>query len=117
MLFHNSHELRNKSLQMEDNLGAHPDPVFVERRPLNNIRFQGIINMRNELERQGLENSRWRNAMREQIVEFGSDLEDSCWGMLFDDLSRNLADQSFPVRRRDGCLVVYFLAVTASTSD
>ena len=117
MLLHNPHKLRNKSLQMEDDLGTHPDPVFVERRPLNNIRFQGIINMRNELEGKGLENSCWRNAMREQIVEFGADLQDSCWGMLFDDLSRNLADQSFPVWGWDGCLVVYFLAVTASTSD
>jgi hypothetical protein len=112
MLFHNSHKLRNKSLQMENDLRTHPNPVLVKRRPLNHIRFQRIIDLRYKLERQSFENSRRRNAMCEEVVELGSHLKDSCRGVLFHDLLCDLTDQGFPVRGRNGSFVCDFLATT-----
>jgi len=112
MLLHNPHKLRNKSLQMEDDLRTHPNSMLVKRRPLDNIRLQRIIDLGYKLERQSLEDSRGRNAMGEKIVEFSSNLQDPCRGVLFYDLLCNLADQGFPIWGRDGCFVGYFLAAT-----
>jgi hypothetical protein len=43
--------------------------------------------------------------MREEVIEFGSHLEDSCWGALFYHLLGDLTDQGFPVRGGDWCFV------------
>ena len=112
MLLHNPHKLRNKSLQMEDDLRTHPNSMLVKRRPLDNIRLQRIIDEGYKLERQSFEDSCGRNAMSEEIVEFSTNLQDPCRGVLLYDLLCNLADQGFPIWGRDGCFVGYFLTAT-----
>ncbi len=110
MLLHNPHKLRNESLQVEDDLRAHPNSMLVISRPLDDIRLQRIINLGYKLERQSLEDSRGRNAVSEEIVEFCSNLQDPCWGVFLYDLLCNLADQGFPIWWRNGCFIGYFLA-------
>lgn len=111
MLLHNPHKLSNKRLQMENDLRTHPNPMLIERRPLNDIRLKSIIDQRNKLEGQSLQNSCWRYAMREQVVEFRPDLQNSLWGVLFHDFVCDLADESFPVWGWDWSVVGDFLAV------
>jgi len=119
MLFDNSHKLRHESLEMKNNFRAHPDPVLIKRRPFDNIGLQRIVNLGYKFECQRLENSGRGNAMREQVVELGSDLENPCRGVLFHDLLRNLTNQGFPIRGRDWCFVRDFLTVVdpVSTSE
>lgn len=47
---------------------------------------------------------RW-NAMAQQVVKFGTDLQNPCRRMLRHDLVRYLGDECFPIRRRDGSFV------------
>lgn len=49
--------------------------------------------------------------MREEIVKFGTDLEDACWGVLFHDFGCDLRDEGFPIWRRDWRGICDFLAV------
>ena len=44
------HELGDESFEVEDDLGAHANAVFVEGTPLYDLRFQSIIELRHELE-------------------------------------------------------------------
>jgi hypothetical protein len=48
--------------------------------------------------------------MRQEVVERGADLEQTLWTSLFDDLARDLFDESFPVGGWDVCGVCDLLA-------
>jgi hypothetical protein len=49
--------------------------------------------------------------MSEKIVEFSSDLQDAGRAALGKNLVGNLRDESFPIRRWNGCLLCDLIAV------
>jgi hypothetical protein len=103
MLFTYPHKLSNKGLQVEDNLSAIPNPMFIKRTPLHYIRLQRIIDKWNQLECQRLEDcGRW-NAMCEEIIEFRSDLENLGRCVLGVYVCGDGTDECFPIGGWDGC--------------
>ncbi len=107
-LLQHSHNLCHKRLQMEYNLRSHPNPVLVERTPLDD----GY-----QLESEGLEDRGGRNTVGEKIVEFGADLENAGWGVFVHYLFGNLGDEGFPIGWGNGGRVCYFVTVREGLAD
>lgn len=105
MLLTYPHKFSNKSLQVEDDFSAIPNPMLIERTPLHYICLQRVIHKRNQLECQRLENCGRRNAMCEEVVEFSADFEDLGGCVLGVDICGDGADEGFPVGRWDGCYI------------
>lgn len=84
--------------------------MLIERAPLDHLCLQLIVDLRDELEREGLEDRRGRNAVCEQVVEFRAHLQDPGGRVLGEDFGGDQGDQGFPVRRRDWGCVCDFLA-------
>lgn len=68
------HVLRHKCLQVEDLLAAHLAPVLVKRRPLDDLRLQGIVCFGYKLPSEGLDDRGRVDAVREEIIKRSSDL-------------------------------------------
>jgi len=96
-----THILCNECLKMEDNLASSLAPMFVESCPLDDLRLQLIVGLRNELPRQCFNNSSRVDTVGEQVVELGSNLEQACRTAFLDDLICDLGNESFPVRGWD----------------
>jgi hypothetical protein len=94
-----THILRNKRLKMEDHFASCFAPVFVERGPLDDFGFQLVVRLCDELPCECLDDRCRVNAVGEEIVELGADLEEASWTAFLDDLIRNLRYESFPVWR------------------
>lgn len=105
MLLANPHELSNKSFQMKNNFRPIPNPMLEKCTPSDDICFQSIIYKWNEFECKRLEYCSWRNAVREEVVEFGANSEDLGGGVLAIDVVGDGADEGFPVRRWNWCCV------------
>lgn len=102
---------------MKDNLCTRLDSVFIERGPLYDLSFEPVVNETQQLERKGLEDRGWWDAMCEEIVQLSAHLQDPCRGVFLDDLFGDLANQCFPVCRRDWCAVCYFLTVVQGINN
>lgn len=59
-----AHKFSHKCFQMKDDLGTSLYPVLVKGGPFDHLSFQSIVNETQQLESQGLENSRRRDAVR-----------------------------------------------------
>lgn len=103
MHFRDAHELGDKRLEMEYDLCAHLDPMLIERRPLYDIWFQRIIDQWYQLECEGLDDRRGRNAVCEEVVELSTDLQNSGRSVFVIDRFRDFRDEHFPVRWRNWC--------------
>ena len=66
--------------------------MLIEGCPLDHVRFQTIVDERDEFEGQCPEDGGRRDAVSEEIIEFGSDLEDALRGVFFDYLLGDLGD-------------------------
>lgn len=69
-------EFRNKSFQMKDDFAPEVDPMFVKGGPFDDVRLEGVVNLVDQAERQQLEDHSGGDAVREQVVELGTDSED-----------------------------------------
>jgi hypothetical protein len=67
------HVLGHKRLQVEYDLAPHLAPVLVESCPLDHLRLQRIVRLRNQLPSQRLDDGCRIDAMREQVVERRAD--------------------------------------------
>jgi hypothetical protein len=45
-----AHELGHESLEMENDLGAHPNAMFVESSPFDNLGLQSVVQFGEEFE-------------------------------------------------------------------
>nr|POE65904.1 hypothetical protein CFP56_57594 [Quercus suber] len=117
------HELGDKSFEMEDDFAAGADPMLVECAPSHHISFKSIVDLRHELERERLasssvsavkahgwsrphlQNGRGRYAMGQQVVQFGSHLQDPRRRPFFDDFRGYHFDQRLPIWWWDDRLV------------
>ena len=91
--------------------------MLVESRPLDNLRFEGIVNPRNKLKSERLQDGGSWDAVTEQIVQLRADLQYPCGSMLCDDLISNLRDQCFPIRWRNRRLLVDIVAALSLGLD
>lgn len=108
---------------------SHANAVLVESRPLDNLGLESVINLRHQLESEGLgmvsswvcksdkidaylQNSCCRNTVSEQIVQLCSDKEYPRRCVLCNDVVGDLGDQCFPVWWRYGRFLVDLLAVS-----
>lgn len=98
-----THILRNKRLDVEDDFASSLAPVFVEGGPLDDFRFELVVRLRYELPRQRLNDSSRIDAMGEEVVKLGADLEEACWAAFLYNLVCDLRDESFPVGGWDVC--------------
>lgn len=64
-----SHVFRHKCLQVEDLLAAHLTSMFVKCCPFNHLRLQRIVRFRYKFPREGLNDGRRVDTMRQEIVK------------------------------------------------
>jgi hypothetical protein len=115
--FIDPHVLCNEGFQMEDLLTAQFAPVFVEGRPFDHLWLERVVGLRYELPRKSFENRGRIDAVREEIVERASHLQQTRRAALFDNLPCNLLNKSLPVRRWDVCLFCNLFAVVTSQPE
>lgn len=108
--FKDTHKLCHERLEVENHFTAQTYAVLVETGPPHDLGLQAVVDFGeiHEFPTQGLDHHRGRDAVGEEVVEFGADRQDHGRRAFLDHVPGDLLDQDLPVRRGDGGLVAGF---------
>jgi len=102
---------------MKDHLRTQPNPMFVESRPFYDLGLQLIVDFRDQFESERPQNCGRRDAVSQQIVEFGTHLQDALRRVFGEYVGGDHGDEGLPVRRGyGGCVCDFFAGEGVSVS-
>jgi hypothetical protein len=88
--------------------------VLIERCPMQDISFEGIVDFFEKLNHQAAKNELWRNAVGKQLVQMATNLQENIWRLLGAYGTSDVLDERFPIggiddriKRQNGCGVLH----------